>query len=134
MQLPQRLFFRDTKTNSPTLVNNAKGSLTIGLCSHLKSVITLNSMGAGFASQRYRSETASVICFQSHRLPEGSGLSNKKALLDWLCLSAPDSVVSETWPGCVLSALPQSWVFNGLSVSEHQWLRMGKREKGKRRS
>lgn len=63
MQLPKWLFFPDTKTNSPTLVNNAKGSLTIGLCPHLKAVVTLNSMGAGFASQGYQFETASMIFF-----------------------------------------------------------------------
>lgn len=32
MQLSKWLFFPDTKTNSPALVNNAKGSLTISLC------------------------------------------------------------------------------------------------------
>lgn len=42
---PNDCFLPDTKTNSPTLVSNAKGSLTIGLCPHLKAVTALNSMG-----------------------------------------------------------------------------------------
>lgn len=63
MQLPKWLFFPDTKTNSPTLVNNAEGSLTIGLCPSLKAVVTLNSMGAGFDSRGYQFETASMISF-----------------------------------------------------------------------
>lgn len=115
MQLPKWLFFPDTKTNSPTLVNNAKGSLTIGLCPYLKAVVTLNSMGA---SQGYQFETASMISFESHQPSEGPRLSNKKAL-DWLCLSVPNSVVSEPSQGRSISSLCQSWAISGLFVSEH---------------
>lgn len=111
MQLSKRLFFPDTKTNSPTLVSNAKGSLTIGLCPHLKALIALNSMGPALLADLYRSETASFC-----DLPLESNVSRRFQALQQKGSRLSLPLCSQQ---CGLRNLPGKGPFFSASVMGH---------------